>query len=68
MLSLSNRHNVWRECMYIDGVIFFSLVVVALMLYMMVYIGQYAKKHIDMDEKNAQKMKDDASEFPKQSH
>lgn len=54
--------------MYIDGVIFFSLVVVALMLYMMVYIGQYAKKHIDMDEKNAQKMKDDASEFPKQSH
>ncbi len=40
--------------MYIDGVIIFSLIVVALIIYMMIYIGQYAKKHIDMDEKNAQ--------------
>ena len=40
--------------MYIDGVIVFSLVVVAAIIYMMVYIMRYAKKHIDMDAQQAE--------------
>lgn len=39
--------------MYIDSVIVFSLVVIALIILMMVYIWRYARKHIDMDEKRA---------------
>lgn len=39
--------------MYIDGVIVMSLLVVALIIGMMVYIYRYAQKHIAMDEKVA---------------
>lgn len=40
--------------MYIDGVIIFSLVVVALIIAMMVYLYRYARKHIDMDVRAAE--------------
>lgn len=39
--------------MYIDSVILFSLVVIALIIFMMIYIGRYAKKHMEMDDKEA---------------
>jgi hypothetical protein len=35
--------------MYIDGVIIFSLIGIAIVVGLMVYLGKYAKKHIDMD-------------------
>lgn len=38
--------------MYIDGVIVMSLLVIALIIGMMVYIYRYAKKHMLMDEKS----------------
>ncbi len=41
--------------MYIDGVIIFSLVVVALIFVMMFYIARYAKKHIRIDTEKAKK-------------
>ena len=41
--------------MYIDGVIVFSLFILALVIAMMVYIGQYAKRHIDHDIQQAQR-------------
>jgi uncharacterized membrane protein len=40
--------------MYIDGVILVGLVVIALIVFMMIYIGRYANKHIHMDEKAAE--------------
>ncbi len=43
--------------MYIDGVIIFSLVVIALILVMMWYIYRYAQKHIAIDIKKADKEK-----------
>lgn len=39
--------------MYIDSVILLSLAVIVMIIAMMVYIGRYAKRHIDMDEKEA---------------
>ncbi|MFT5420246.1 MAG: hypothetical protein ACI9D5_000987 [Candidatus Endobugula sp.] len=35
--------------MYIDGVIVFSLVGIAIVVGLMVYLGKYAKKQFDMD-------------------
>ncbi len=37
--------------MYIDGVILFSLLMIALILVMMGYIGVYSYRHIKMDSK-----------------
>ena len=39
--------------MYIDGVILFSLLMIALILVMMAYIGVYFFKHIKQDAKAA---------------
>jgi uncharacterized membrane protein len=39
--------------MYIDSVIIFSLVVIAMIVFMMIYIGRYAKRHMTMDEQEA---------------
>ena len=44
--------------MYIDGVIVMSLLVIALIIGMMVYIYRYAKKHMSMDEKSDGQRKD----------
>lgn len=40
--------------MYIDGVIAFSLVVIVMIIAMMLYIGRYAKRHMNIDEQEAQ--------------
>ena len=41
--------------MYIDGIIVFSLVTIALIVWMMVYIGLYSYRHIKEDTEKAQK-------------
>jgi uncharacterized membrane protein len=43
--------------MYIDGVIVMSLLVIALMIIMMVYIYRYVNRHIAMDEKKIKQEK-----------
>ncbi len=40
--------------MYIDGVILFSLLMIALILVMMVYVGIYAYKHIKLDTQKSE--------------
>ncbi len=45
----------WKEVMmYIDSVIIFSLIVLALIVYMMIYIGLYIRKHMKMDSDNSE--------------
>lgn len=41
--------NIWRQGVYIDGVIIFSLIGIAIIVGLMVYLGKYAKKQFDMD-------------------
>ncbi len=41
--------------MYIDGVILLSLLVIILIVLMMVYVFNYAKKHVDIDALEAKK-------------
>lgn len=40
--------------MYIDGVILFSLLMIALILWMMGYVGLYAYRHIREDTRKAE--------------
>lgn len=44
--------------MYIDGVIVMGLIVVALIIAMMVFVYRYAKRHVALDEKQAQRQND----------
>lgn len=48
--------------MYIDGVILFSLAVIALILWMMGYIGLYAYRHIKKDIADHSKKKNNTLE------
>jgi flagellar basal body-associated protein FliL len=41
--------------MYIDGVILFSLLMIALIIWMMAYVGIYFFRHIKQDSEKAKK-------------
>jgi flagellar basal body-associated protein FliL len=48
-------YNNLEVLMYIDGVILFSLLMIALILWMMAYVGIYFFRHIKQDTEKQEK-------------